>query len=105
MYQIWERIGSYLWNGLFYSFLPLCFILSSYLRILVVVLKMNSEGSRMKAFSTCGSHLVVVYILQHSTVQLYPSSDQRNQLDGQNYHCLLCSANTHAEPFNLHAQK
>lgn len=39
---------------------PLSFILFSYLRILMSILRMTSEGSRMKAFSTCGSHLAMV---------------------------------------------
>ncbi|XP_063158287.1 olfactory receptor 13H1-like [Candoia aspera] len=42
--------------------LPLGFILFSYMRILQAILRMPSEGGRMKAFSTCGSHLSVVTI-------------------------------------------
>ncbi|XP_066485781.1 olfactory receptor 13H1-like [Tiliqua scincoides] len=50
---------------------PICFILFSYVRILVAILRMNSEGSRMKAFSTCGSHLAVVTMYYGTSIVSY----------------------------------
>ncbi|XP_066485701.1 olfactory receptor 13H1-like [Tiliqua scincoides] len=41
---------------------PFGFILFSYLRILVSILRIHSSGGRLKAFSTCASHLTVVTI-------------------------------------------
>ncbi|XP_066485755.1 olfactory receptor 13H1-like [Tiliqua scincoides] len=39
---------------------PFAFILFSYLRIIVAIIRLHSSGGRWKAFSTCGSHLAVV---------------------------------------------
>lgn len=47
-------------SGIFILLLPLAFIFFSYMRILQSILRMWAEGSRIKAFSTCGSHLSVV---------------------------------------------
>ncbi|KAM6448887.1 olfactory receptor 13H1-like [Liasis olivaceus] len=46
-------------TSIFGLLLPFGFILFSYMRILQAILRMPSEGGRMKAFSTCGSHLSV----------------------------------------------
>ncbi|XP_070584480.1 olfactory receptor 13H1-like [Erythrolamprus reginae] len=46
--------------SIFILVLPLVFIFFSYMRILQSILRMPAEGGRMKAFSTCGSHLSVV---------------------------------------------
>ncbi|XP_060111986.1 olfactory receptor 13H1-like [Heteronotia binoei] len=50
---------------------PVSFILFSYLRILVAILRMHSEGGRMKAFSTCGSHLAVVSMYYGTCIFTY----------------------------------
>nr|XP_028581582.1 olfactory receptor 5V1-like [Podarcis muralis] len=41
---------------------PCLFILVSYIRIIYAILRINSSEGRMKAFSTCASHLMVVVI-------------------------------------------
>uniref|UniRef100_A0A8D0B3L2 Olfactory receptor n=1 Tax=Salvator merianae TaxID=96440 RepID=A0A8D0B3L2_SALMN len=41
---------------------PCLFILVSYIRIIMAILKINSSKGRVKAFSTCASHLIVVVI-------------------------------------------
>ncbi|XP_033024546.1 olfactory receptor 13H1-like [Lacerta agilis] len=52
---------------------PLIFIVFSYIRILVAIMRMHSdsEGGRMKAFSTCGSHLAVVVMYYGSCMASY----------------------------------
>lgn len=57
--------------ALFVLVVPLCFICFSYGRIVASVLRMRSEGSRMKAFSTCGSHLMVVTMFFGTAIVSY----------------------------------
>nr|XP_056711998.1 olfactory receptor 13H1-like [Euleptes europaea] len=50
---------------------PFSFILVTYGRIGQAVLRMHSAKGRGKAFSTCGSHLVVVSIFYGSAISMY----------------------------------
>ncbi|XP_028560122.2 olfactory receptor 13H1-like [Podarcis muralis] len=50
---------------------PFSFILFSYLRIIVAILRIHSSGGRWKAFSTCGSHLTVVCIYYGTCIFTY----------------------------------
>ncbi|XP_062992650.1 olfactory receptor 13H1-like [Elgaria multicarinata webbii] len=61
--------------------LPLGFILFSYMRILAAILRMHSEGSRLKAFSTCGSHLVVVTMFYGTAIFAYLLPQNKNTHD------------------------
>ncbi|XP_054849829.1 olfactory receptor 13H1-like [Eublepharis macularius] len=60
---------------------PLGFILFSYLRILMAILRMHSEGGRMKAFSTCGSHLAVVSMYYGTCIFTYLLPQSKNTSD------------------------
>ncbi|XP_049718517.1 olfactory receptor 8K3-like [Elephas maximus indicus] len=46
-------------------------ILVSYVLILATILRMNSAEGRYKAFSTCGSHLIVVFVLYGTLFFMY----------------------------------
>uniref|UniRef100_A0A8D2JR49 G-protein coupled receptors family 1 profile domain-containing protein n=1 Tax=Sciurus vulgaris TaxID=55149 RepID=A0A8D2JR49_SCIVU len=46
--------------GAFYGLLPISGILFSYYKIISSILRIPSSGGKYKAFSTCGSHLLVV---------------------------------------------
>ncbi|KAG2456979.1 olfactory receptor 6N1-like [Polypterus senegalus] len=48
--------------GLSVMFISLAYIVYSYIRIVTSVLKIASSEGRTKAFSTCGTHLVVIFI-------------------------------------------
>ncbi|XP_016043292.1 olfactory receptor 2A12-like [Erinaceus europaeus] len=50
---------------------PLCLVLSSYARILVAILRIQSGEGRKKAFSTCSSHLCVVGLYFGNGVVMY----------------------------------
>ncbi|XP_053218611.1 olfactory receptor 13H1-like [Podarcis raffonei] len=62
---------------------PFCFIIFSYARILVAILRIHSSGSRLKAFSTCGSHLAVVLVFFGNAIALYikPQSKDKQASD------------------------
>nr|XP_033817913.1 olfactory receptor 1361-like [Geotrypetes seraphini] len=62
---------------------PFIFILSSYVAILAVVLKIHSAEGRKKAFSTCSSHLTVVTLFYGTIIFIYfrPSSSYSNSYD------------------------
>ncbi|ELV13336.1 olfactory receptor 1F1 [Tupaia chinensis] len=55
---------------------PFVFILVSYIRIAYAVWQVPSTKGRWKAFSTCGSHLAVVFLFYGTIISLYfnPSS-------------------------------
>ncbi|XP_053120506.1 olfactory receptor 13H1-like [Hemicordylus capensis] len=62
---------------------PFSFILFSYLRILVAILRLHASGGRWKAFSTCGSHLTVVGIYYGTCIFTYikPQSNSTEERD------------------------
>ncbi|KAG8512826.1 Olfactory receptor 1N2 [Galemys pyrenaicus] len=62
---------------------PLSLIVLSYTRILSTVLRVPSASGRWKAFSTCGSHLTVVFLFYGAAIGVYlcpPSSDSGEAL-------------------------
>ncbi|XP_060108609.1 olfactory receptor 13H1-like [Heteronotia binoei] len=58
-------------NSFIVLVVPFSFILVSYGRIAQAVMRMHSAKGRGKAFSTCGSHLVVVSIFYGSALSMY----------------------------------
>ncbi|XP_073510978.1 olfactory receptor 2M5-like [Phyllobates terribilis] len=52
-------------------FIPLTVIIISYIRIIVTILRFQSNISRQKAFSTCSSHLIVVSIFYFTLLSVY----------------------------------
>ncbi|KAM5165726.1 olfactory receptor 2B11-like [Callospermophilus lateralis] len=62
--------------------IPLCLILASYASIGLAVLKMKSSEGKKKAFGTCSSHLIVVFLFYGPGISMYlqpPSSITRDQ--------------------------
>ncbi|CAD7671633.1 unnamed protein product [Nyctereutes procyonoides] len=62
---------------------PVCLILVSYWNIISTVIPMQSGEGRLKAFSTCGSHLIVVILFYGSGMFNYmkPNSKIMNERD------------------------
>ncbi|XP_057583054.1 olfactory receptor 5L2-like [Hippopotamus amphibius kiboko] len=58
-------------------------ILTSYLFILLTILRMHSAKGRCKAFSTCASHLTAIFVLQGTILFIYcrPHSDNSTGSD------------------------
>ncbi|KAM5186053.1 olfactory receptor 5B12-like [Callospermophilus lateralis] len=67
----------------FDTLFTLLVILSSYLFILVAILRMHSSEGQKKAFSTCGSHLMAVSIFYGTIVFMYlqPNSSHSMNTD------------------------
>ncbi|XP_007517097.1 olfactory receptor 13H1-like [Erinaceus europaeus] len=67
--------------GIFTLPLPFTFILISYARIVVAVLRIRSTEARLKAFSTCGSHLTVVTIFYGTAIYMYLKPQSKDSQD------------------------
>ncbi|XP_057564258.1 olfactory receptor 18-like [Hippopotamus amphibius kiboko] len=57
-----------------FDFLPFLVIFFSYYKILSSILRIPSSGGRHKAFTTCGSHLSVVFLFYGTVLGVYLSS-------------------------------
>ncbi|XP_052037231.1 olfactory receptor 5L1-like [Apodemus sylvaticus] len=56
-------------------------IFTSYLFILITILRMRSVEGRRKAFSTCASHLTVIIVFHGTILSIYSSSTSDNSGD------------------------
>ncbi|XP_068935970.1 olfactory receptor 8G50-like isoform X1 [Petaurus breviceps papuanus] len=65
----------------FNLFVPTLIILSSYIFILISILRIQSNAGRSKAFSTCSSHIMAVSLFFGSTAFMYlqPSTNSMDQ--------------------------
>ncbi|KAM8801402.1 olfactory receptor 12D1-like [Rhynchonycteris naso] len=60
---------------------PFFFILGSYARIGVAIVRMHSVAALRKALATCGSHILVVLLLYGSVIRMYLRSSSSYDLD------------------------
>ncbi|KAM4626908.1 olfactory receptor 10A7-like [Discoglossus pictus] len=51
--------------------IPVCFILISYINIIITILKIASSAGRRKAFSTCTSHIMAVTLYFGTCMAMY----------------------------------
>ncbi|XP_049636603.1 olfactory receptor 2D2 [Suncus etruscus] len=67
--------------GVLILLIPVSLVLVSYGNIIVTVVKMKSAAGRLKAFSTCGSHLMVVILFYGSAIVTYmtPKSSKEQE--------------------------
>ncbi|XP_049636604.1 olfactory receptor 2D2-like [Suncus etruscus] len=65
--------------GIVILLIPVSLVLISYSYIIVTVVRMKSAAGRLKAFSTCGSHLLVVTLFYGSATLTYmtPKSSKK----------------------------
>ncbi|KAM6358974.1 olfactory receptor 2G3-like [Alca torda] len=63
------------------AFIPFLLIMTSYAYILSAILKIQSAHVQSKAFSTCGSHLMVVTIFYGTTICTYMNPKSRHPQD------------------------
>ncbi|KAM9658914.1 olfactory receptor 8K3-like [Trichechus inunguis] len=65
----------------FYLISSLLMVLVSYLLLLVAILTMKSTEGRHKAFSTCGSHLMVVVVFYGTLIFMYMQPKSSHSFD------------------------
>ncbi|KAM9658597.1 LOW QUALITY PROTEIN: olfactory receptor 2D2-like [Trichechus inunguis] len=67
--------------GVVFLLIPVSLILVSYGLVIVTVVRMKSAAGRLKAFSTCGSHLMVVILFYGSAIITYmtPKSSKQQE--------------------------
>nr|XP_033793486.1 olfactory receptor 5V1-like [Geotrypetes seraphini] len=58
-------------DGVFLSMFPFLLTLISYGYIISTILKINSAKGRRKAFSTCSSHLTIVFLFYGTLISVY----------------------------------
>ncbi|XP_072494372.1 olfactory receptor 5B12-like [Notamacropus eugenii] len=65
----------------FNDFFAVIVILISYLFIFIAILRMRSNDSRQKAFSTCTSHLTAVFIFYGTGIFMYLQPSSNHSMD------------------------
>ncbi|KAM5235457.1 olfactory receptor 11H6-like [Ctenodactylus gundi] len=75
-------------------FITFFFILTSYMLVLRAVLRVPSAAGRRKAFSTCGSHLLVVCLFYGTIMVMYISPNSGNPAGTQKVVTLIYSSVT-----------
>ncbi|XP_063786001.1 olfactory receptor 2T5-like [Pseudophryne corroboree] len=70
-------------EGLCIGVFPFIFILTTYIFIISTILKINTSAGRLKTFSSCSSHLVIVILLYGTSLGFYmrTDSEQSNEQD------------------------
>ncbi|XP_069470068.1 olfactory receptor 2K2-like [Ambystoma mexicanum] len=69
--------------GILILMIPISLILVSYVRIIISILQISSAKGRYKAFSTCGSHIMVVVLFYGTAMYIYmkPQSNDTQDTD------------------------
>ncbi|XP_054859805.1 olfactory receptor 13H1-like [Eublepharis macularius] len=68
-------------SSLFNVMLPFCFIVITYVRIGLAVLRISTTKGRKKAFSTCSSHLTVVSVFYGTIIIMYVMPHPKSSSD------------------------
>ncbi|XP_054859814.1 olfactory receptor 13H1-like [Eublepharis macularius] len=76
--DISANVGVMSGNSVFTLLVPFAFILLTYVRICLAVMRIRSEQSWRKALSTCGSHLTVVGIFYGTAMAMYLRPQNRS---------------------------
>ncbi|XP_068089269.1 olfactory receptor 2B6-like [Hyperolius riggenbachi] len=69
--------------GVLILVIPVSFIIITYIKIIRAILKISTLAGRKKAFSTCGSHIIVVTLFYGSAMATYmkPRSESSPDID------------------------
>ncbi|XP_077000329.1 olfactory receptor 5L1-like [Tamandua tetradactyla] len=85
----------------FNEVITIVIIFTSYLFILIIILRMYSAEGIFKFLPTCASHFTAIVIFHETIIYIYckPSSDY--SLETESNHSVLYCSDSHAEPPNL----
>ncbi|XP_029435844.1 olfactory receptor 5V1-like [Rhinatrema bivittatum] len=67
-------------EGTFTTFTPFLLTLTSYVFIISTILKIRSKEGKSKAFSTCSSHLIVIFLLYGTLIGVYVHPETRDSI-------------------------
>lgn len=84
---------------------PLSLILGTYVLIAQAVMKLGSAESRWKAFDTCASHLLVVFLLYFTAISMYVQPPSSYSGQAQDHGSVLRHHHTHSQPFHLRLEE
>ncbi|OCT90229.1 hypothetical protein XELAEV_18018842mg [Xenopus laevis] len=73
----------------FVGILPFVLILTSYVYIIATIIKLQTSAAKLKAFSSCSSHLTVVLLLCGTSIGIYIRPDSQNSQEQEKYLSLL----------------
>ncbi|KAE8619450.1 hypothetical protein XENTR_v10009783 [Xenopus tropicalis] len=73
----------------FVGILPFVLILTSYVYIIATIIKLRSSAARLKAFSSCSSHLTVVLLFCGTSIGIYIKPDSENSQEQEKFLSLL----------------
>ncbi|KAE8619449.1 hypothetical protein XENTR_v10009782 [Xenopus tropicalis] len=73
----------------FVGILPFVLIITSYVYIIATIIKLRSSTARLKAFSSCSSHLTVVLLLFGTSIGIYIRPDSENYQEQEKFLSLL----------------
>ncbi|XP_029435710.1 olfactory receptor 5V1-like [Rhinatrema bivittatum] len=79
-------------EGVFVGLIPFLSTLTSYIYIISTILKIHSTEGRLKVFSTCSSHLMVVLLFYGTTICIYVRPTSMYSLDENKMFSLLYTA-------------
>ncbi|XP_068129624.1 olfactory receptor 5V1-like [Hyperolius riggenbachi] len=76
-------------EGLFIGVIPFLLIVVSYMFIISTIFKIHTSSGRMKAFSSCSSHLVIVVLLYATSLGFYMKKDSEDSQEQDKFLSLL----------------
>ncbi|KAM5171846.1 olfactory receptor 1E16-like [Mantella aurantiaca] len=65
-------------EGLFIGVIPFFLIMASYVFIISNILKIRTSAGRLKTFSSCSSHLIIVILLYGTSLGFYMKTDSEH---------------------------
>ncbi|XP_075715656.1 olfactory receptor 5V1-like [Rhinoderma darwinii] len=68
-------------EGFIIGFLPFAMILTSYCFIISTIMKIKTSATRLKIFSSCSSHLTVVFLFCGTSLSVYMKPDSKSSTE------------------------